>query len=342
MRRLFYALAGLAFIAFASCNLNYKTTKSGIKYKIYSGKASAADTTGVALKVGDIVKFNFKYVIPGSNGKDSVLKNTYDGMPAMAKIDTGEMTKFSIMEIIPLMKAGDSAMAIIPVDSILKMMPMGAPPFFKKGDKLKAYISVLNVYKDEAAARADAEKEQAKEKVKEDAKNKAAAAKLDEYIKSNGIKATKTANGVYVVLTNPGDISLKADSGMTASVLYTGHVVGENKIFDTNIDSTSDKYHKGTIDINVGQHSVIPGWDEALRLFGKGGSGKIYIPSGEAYGAQESPAFPAYSNLEFDIQVVDVKKSEPAKTQPQQQMTPEMQKQIQEQLQKQMQQNKGK
>jgi len=61
----------------------------------------------------------------------------------------------------------------------------------------------------------------------------------------------------------------------------------------------------------VDAHQAIQGWDDALPYFGKGGQGKIYIPAALGYGARQASAtLLPYSNLVFDIQVLDVKKAE--------------------------------
>jgi FKBP-type peptidyl-prolyl cis-trans isomerase len=74
----------------------------------------------------------------------------------------------------------------------------------------------------------------------------------------------------------------------------------------------SSKGHTEPYDVPVGRHNVIPGWDEALPYFGKGGTGKIFVPSFLGYGPQgNGPDLPPNANLIFDIQVVDVKDAPP-------------------------------
>ncbi|ANI88900.1 hypothetical protein A9P82_06090 [Arachidicoccus ginsenosidimutans] len=326
MRKLLCASAGLSLLALASCNLNYSTTKSGIKYKIFSGKAAGAEHKGDSITVGDIVKFNIKVTIPE---QDTTLADFYGKMPQYAPLDTGARAKMSIMEIMPKMQSGDSAVAMLSMDSIIAKNPMGLPPFIKKGQHIKYTISILNVFKNDSIARLDVNKERDKEQAREKVELDAAGTALDKYITDNNIKATKTKNGVYVVLDTPGDISLKADSGMQATVNYTGRVVGGTKPFDSNVDTTF--HHAKPLEVVVDSHQTIPGWDEALPYFGKGAKGKIYIPAKLAYGAQQAgPDIKPYSNLVFDIEVTDVKKPEAPKTPA---MTPEMQKQLQEKLQ---------
>jgi len=92
------------------------------------------------------------------------------------------------------------------------------------------------------------------------------------------------------------------------------------KVFDSNMDKAGPNNQPLNVLIGVaGQGGVIKGMDEGLRLFGKGGKGKIFVPAMLAYGQQgQPPVMPAYSNLVFDIEVLDVDTPKPASAQPQQ------------------------
>lgn len=305
MKKLLYAMSAAAIIALAACNVSYKTTPSGMKYKILTGKVVGADTMGVAVKAGDIIKFKFKFSIPELS--DSVFKNAYDVMPQYTMVDTSARTKMTFLEIFPQLKTGDSAEVIISIDSIIAKAPgQSLPPFMTKGRHVKATISVMNVFKEEKDAKADIDKEQAKAKVVADVKLKKAAADLDKYIADKGIKAIKTKGGVYIVLENPGDISQKADSGKQVSIKYTGSLLSGG-VFDSNIDSTVSG-HTEPYSFTVGQQGAIVGLEEAMPYFGKGAKGVVYIPAALGYGEREQgEKLPAFSNLKFDIQVLDVK-----------------------------------
>src|SRR3954470_15705078 len=121
--------------------------------------------------------------------------------------------------------------------------------------------------------------------------------------------------------------------------MYKGYfLTNTDKVFDTNMDTS--KGHTNPIDVSVGSGSVIPGWEEALPYFGKGGKGKIYVPAMLAYGPQGSQgAIPPYSNLIFDVEVKDVKDA--PKQSPTAQQQPSLTPEQMQQLQKQMQEQKG-
>lgn len=306
MKKLLIAFSAVGILGLAACNVNYKTTPSGMKYKILPGKVVGADTLGVKANPGDVIKFKFKFSIPEL--QDSVWRDAYDMMPQYTKVDTSARIRMTFLEIFPQLKSGDSAEVIISVDSIIKQggPNQGLPPFMTKGRHVKATVSILNVFKDEATAQADVTKEREKQQVVSEEKLKKATADLDKYIKDKGLKAVKTKSGAYVVIDQPGDISKKADSGMTATIKYTGSLLSNGKAFDSNIDSTISG-HTDPLPIAIGQHRSIKGMEEGLTLFGKGAKGAIYIPAELAYGERDQPGkIPAFSNLKFDIEVLDV------------------------------------
>jgi hypothetical protein len=127
------------------------------------------------------------------------------------------------------------------------------------------------------------------------------------------LKTQSTQNGVLVEIQNPGTLPM-ADSGMQATILYRGAFVN-GKIFDSNM--VNSKLVGQPLNVTVGVGSVIRGWDEGLRLFGKGGKGRLLVPALLAYGPQGSaPVIPPYANLVFDIEISDVTVPAPKPAQP--------------------------
>ncbi len=53
---------------------------------------------------------------------------------------------------------------------------------------------------------------------------------------------------------------------------------------------------------------VIPGWTIAFERMRVGDTVEVIVPFSQGYGAQESGSIPAYSNLKFNIKLVDVYK----------------------------------
>lgn len=292
MKQLLLVLAAAATLT--ACQVNYEKTKSGLTYKIVKGSG------GEKLKAGTAIKFNIYIGIPE---KDTTFTTTFGSLPGFLTVDTSMRARGTFMELLPQCSIGDSLIFKYSIDSLKKM---GAIPeynkTFNRGGFITGRIKLLKSYKNEADMVADYQNEIQAETQRE-------VATLQKGLESMGVKAQKTKNGAFVVVTNPGDQSLKADSGKQAQVLYRGYLFSdkpnaEKKVFDTNMDSS--KGHTEPIPVLVGQSQVIRGWHEALPYFGKGGKGTIYIPAMLGYQNQPQPGIPAYSTLVFDIEVTDV------------------------------------
>lgn len=315
------AIAGLALIM-ASCNTNYEKTKSGLTYKVFKGKSNNP------IKAGMFAKLNIAYLL---SPKDTVLNSTYGKVPLFTAIDTSAATAYSFMELLPKCSEGDSVIFTINVDTLYNRKQLQYNELFKKGDLIKCKMSVVKVYSVENDVRADYEKEMNIEKDRE-------VKDVAKYLSKKSVKAEKTKNGAFVEIQNAGDAGAKIQNGKVATIMYRGYLQENGKVFDTNMDSS--KGHTAPIDVVLGAGKVIPGWEEALPYFGKGGKGKIYVPAMLGYGAQGSPGvIPPYANLVFEIEIVDVKDAPPQMPGGGQQgmnsLTPEQIQQLQQQMQQQ-------
>jgi FKBP-type peptidyl-prolyl cis-trans isomerase FkpA len=74
---------------------------------------------------------------------------------------------------------------------------------------------------------------------------------------------------------------------------YTGYFM-DGKVFDESVSTFSLR-------------GVIAGWREGIPLFGKGGKGKLLIPSRLGYGSNPPPGIPKDAVLLFDIHLIDIK-----------------------------------
>lgn len=123
---------------------------------------------------------------------------------------------------------------------------------------------------------------------------------VEDYLAANHIQAQKTAKGVYYVIQNPGT-GVQVDSGKQVAVRYTGKLMPSGKVFESNMTGPADAFK-----LVIGQGQVIPGWDDGLKLFKKGGTGTLYIPAYLAYDAQPGPGRKPFENLVFDVKIEDV------------------------------------
>ncbi|MBG9378020.1 FKBP-type peptidyl-prolyl cis-trans isomerase [Panacibacter sp. DH6] len=300
MKKIMFVAA--AAIAMASCGVDYQKTASGLVYKIYEGKG------GDSAKPGNYVKCNVQVFLTDRTGKEDSVLTPQSDFPNYLPCDTSKRAEASFMEIIPKLREGDSAVINVSVDTLKskRLINPADSVVFVKGSNIQYRVKVTRVFKEEKDVMADYEKETKLEEARQ-------TKQVEDYIAGKGLKdkAKKTPHGAYVVVDNAGDAALKADSGKQASIKYKGYLMSDNsKIFDTNMDSS--KGHTDPIDVVVGQSMVIPGWHDALPFFGKGGSGKILIPSFLGYGPQgRQPEILPNTNLIFDIEVLDVKDAPP-------------------------------
>jgi FKBP-type peptidyl-prolyl cis-trans isomerase FkpA len=269
-------------VAVACNNQGLKKTPSGLLYKIISSG------NGPTVKVGQFLKMSFVQKV-----RDSVLYTSDSVMPAYLRVDSNGRA-YTIGEIFPLLRKGDSAIIVQLADSIEKKSGQQLPPFIKKRDKIILYLKVLDLFPTMELAN----KDRALAAVK---KNQEETTAIEKYLAANKINATKTEKGTYVQVDSVGQ-GPAVDSGKQVFVRYTGKIFPTGKVFESNMTGPGSE----PIKFVVGQRQIIQGWDDGLRLFRKGGKGTLYIPAFLAYDAQKGPSGKPYDNLIFDIQVVDV------------------------------------
>lgn len=285
MKRIIPAL--LAIVLLASCN-QYEKTPSGVKYKITKGGSKET------LKQGQFVKFHLEHRIAP---KDSVLGvSSFGHIPVYLMVDTGRLEQHSFFELFPKLAPGDKVEFLLSVDTLKNLAKVQYDHIFHARDIIKGKIEVLKTFATSTEAQADYEKEL---EIQKDKEIKA----LQDWATKKGLKTQPTPSGALVVVENAGE-AFKGDTGTRVQALYTGSFE-DGKVFESNMDGKDPNNQPMTVDVGTG--SVIRGMDEAFKFFGKGGKGKLLIPSMLAYGPSGSlPVIPAYSNIIFDIQVLNV------------------------------------
>jgi FKBP-type peptidyl-prolyl cis-trans isomerase FkpA len=289
----FVLFALLGVVLLVSCdNQGLKKTKSGLVYKIIS------DEKNPVVKRGQFLKLSFSEKV-----RDSVLFSSKDGLPAYVKIDSVPPNSYSPVEIFSMLRKGDSAVVIQLGDSIQRKSGQPLPPFIHKKDKIILSLHVDDVFETEDLLKKDRmaalEVLHAKENTE-----------VADYLQKNNIEATKTTLGTYVQIHTPGDGPL-IDSGKEVSVLYTGKLFPSGKVFETN-----NEEGKPPIKFVVGAHSIIPGWDDGVRLLKKGATATFYIPAFLAYDQQAGPGKKPNENLIFDVKIVEVNNAPAPSAQP--------------------------
>jgi FKBP-type peptidyl-prolyl cis-trans isomerase FkpA len=299
MNKTFYLLAFVAVFAAGCSDKGYKKSLNGLEYKIMKGNG------GQPIKTGNTVKFT----IIGYY-KDSTLVTGYDSIPQLLAIDSNNLPP-AYLKIFTEARTGDSIVTRILVDSLMKQNPQQQlPPFAKKGQYFSTHIRIMDVFTDTAvinrektasmntATRVDSLK-RTEQKMKDDKT-------LSDYITKEHLTTVKTAMGTYVTIENPGQ-GVSIDSGKAVTVNYTGMTL-DGKVFDKTYDSSGKPTKPYTF--VIGQHQAIEGWDDGMRLFKKGGKGKLFIPSSLAYGPRGNAGIKPNESLLFQIDVVNVTSGE--------------------------------
>jgi len=127
---------------------------------------------------------------------------------------------------------------------------------------------------------------------------------LRSYFASKKINPSKTASGLYYLVTKKGS-GENAKPGQRVSMKYLGTFL-DGKKFDANVDDNFNSTHPFSFILGMGQ--VIKGWDEGVQLLSPGTRATLYLPSGLAYGESGRGPIPPNSVLVFDVELVSIDK----------------------------------
>lgn len=304
----FSALA-LAGLLTACGNVDFKKTKSGVPYKIFS------DGKGEPIRENYVVKFQIIQKV-----KDSVVGNTYEnGGPQFLQIPSSASTNTTggsyadiagnVLEIMSKARKGDSIYLVQKVDSLIKVNPtLAGLPFLKKGGEVITTIRIVDFYKTAEEANtarqqdyvAGYDKMQADRlsRFRKDTAVQALVGKdnavIEAYLKSKNIQTEKTPFGVYIQTLAPGQ-GPKPKPGQWVNVKYSGSNL-QGQVFDA-----------GVYPLQYGMQGAIPGFEEGVGQIAKGGKARIFIPSILGYGPQGSPPKVQPNQiLVFDMEVLEI------------------------------------
>lgn len=114
---------------------------------------------------------------------------------------------------------------------------------------------------------------------------------IKDYLVTHNLTAEKTVHGVYYIIEEPGN-EKKPKVTDTIIMNYNGYFT-DGFVFDSGNQATFPLYN------------LIHGWQIGIPKFGKGGKGKLLIPSQYGYGAKKVNNR-ANAVLIFDIELLDI------------------------------------
>lgn len=260
----------------------YKPTGTGLYYKqITQGE-------GDALKMGDVIQVDLAYYV-----NDSLLYTTANLPESAYDMVNESIFQGDLYEGFRMMHVGDSMSFMINADSVYNKQfhaPV-VPDFVKPGVFTRWEVKVNKAMTEEEFYKMREEQLAALEqKAKDD---------FAAYLAGNGITEKPRESGLVYVCTKPGK-GRKPVANQTVKVHYTGKLL-DGTVFDSSVERGEP------FEFQLGTHSVISGWDEGIALMSKGEKGVLYIPFDLGYGPRQNGPIPAYSNLVFEVELVDFK-----------------------------------
>ena len=188
----------------------------------------------------------------------------------------------------------DVVNAIEQGDEMTKVRIVRKGKVAKKWDASEQYAAVMDKIKEEEAA-----KKAEFDKIAAMSQEEYSAYMFDEVLKKYP-NAKKSASGLVYIINDEG-AGEKPQKGSALSVHYIGTFRKSGDKFDASRDRGQPMNFKYL------EQRMIPGFEEGLGMLAKGGKAILIIPYYAAYGAQGRPgAIPPYSDLVFDIEIMDV------------------------------------
>ena len=117
------------------------------------------------------------------------------------------------------------------------------------------------------------------------------------YIADNNIDATPKTSGLVFIPINEGEGECP-ESGDKVAFHYKGYYMN-GEVFDNSYDKSYP------LIVQLGSNALIKGMEEALIMMKKGAKAMVIVPFYLAYNDREYAPVPPYSNLIFELEVID-------------------------------------
>lgn len=288
MRKNFFLLSALFLMlsVLTGCSnapKGYQATDNGLYYRLFTNNG------GENPQIGDLLELTMSCSV---NDTVVILPLTKNIIPM------AEPSFWSdFVEGFSMMHKGDSASFIVDIDSsFVNLFGYNTlPPQFSSTDIMRFEVRLDDFYPESEF------RFRMIENIKKNypAETEKAVSELNAYLEKNGVVAQPTSTGLYYVKTQDGT-GEKPSKGSTVKAHYTGYLL-DGTVFDTSIERGEP------IEFVLGVGQVIPGWDEGIAMMSKGEKAVLYIPYYLAYGDRDLGVIPPFSNLVFEVELIDFK-----------------------------------
>ena len=288
MRKNFFLLSALFLMlsVLTGCSnapKGYQATDNGLYYRLFTNNG------GENPQIGDLLELTMSCSV---NDTVVILPLTKNIIPM-----TEPSFWSDFVEGFSMMHKGDSASFIVDIDSsFVNLFGYNTlPPQFSSTDIMRFEVRLDDFYPESEF------RFRMIENIKKNypAETEKAASELNAYLEKNGVMAQPTSTGLYYVKTQDGT-GEKPSKGSTVKAHYTGYLL-DGTVFDTSIERGEP------IEFVLGVGQVIPGWDEGIAMMSKGEKAVLYIPYYLAYGDRDLGVIPPFSNLVFEVELIDFK-----------------------------------
>ncbi len=278
----------LCSLVLSSCNKpkGYRT-ESGLIFYVYG--QNAKDSTA---KVGEVVKLNIKKYVD-----DSLVENTYSGIPQYEQVMPGMFYPYEAGEIYPFFHKGDSIVLTQEADSLLKRrLFYPVPSYVSAGDKVVTHFKVMDIFPNDSLANVDMNEEYPKAMERN---RKGGVSRLQSYLDDNHIDAELSPDTVFIETIKKGD-GAQIDPGDMITIRFiaktiSGDVFGSNTAEDD-----------APMDYEVMSGFMPSGIDESLPRLRVGDHVRMYIPAMKAFGASPPPALDkGFQDIVFDVEILN-------------------------------------
>lgn len=288
MRKNFFLLSALFLMlsVLTGCSnapKGYQATDNGLYYRLFTNNG------GENPQIGDLLELTMSCSV---NDTVVILPLTKNIIPM-----TEPSFWSDFVEGFSMMHKGDSASFIVDIDSsFVNLFGYNTlPPQFSSTDIMRFEVRLDDFYPESEF------RFRMIENIKKNypAETEKAASELNAYLEKSGVVAQPTSTGLYYVKTQDGT-GEKPSKGSTVKAHYTGCLL-DGTVFDTSIERGEP------IEFVLGVGQVIPGWDEGIAMMSKGEKAVLYIPYYLAYGDRDLGVIPPFSNLVFEVELIDFK-----------------------------------